>query len=59
MPKNYYVEIKLGNNKWVLQHATKRYVDALDYIRTHTTENSRYPYRVVREVRTIVFDGEK
>jgi hypothetical protein len=56
MSKNYYVEIKLGS-KWTLKASFKRHVDALHYVKENSGE--RYPLRIIRSVRTVVFDGSK
>jgi len=50
--KDYYVEAWL-NNRWVLLHTYKRHGEALEYVADHAGE--RYPFRVVRVERTIVF----
>jgi hypothetical protein len=54
--KHFYVEVKLGN-KWILQRVFTRHTDALHFVKENSGE--RYPIRVVRVVRTIVFDGSK
>lgn len=54
--KNYYVEIKLGA-KWILKASFKRHTDALHFVKENSGE--RYPMRVIRCVRTVVFDGSK
>lgn len=58
MTRNYYIEVKLGT-RWTLLHSTKRHVDALHYLKEHHKEYNKYPVRIIREVRTIVFDGSK
>ena len=57
MNKNYYVEIKLGYNKWILKASFSRHTDALHFVKENAGE--KYPMRIVRVVRTIVFNGEK
>jgi hypothetical protein len=57
MSKFYYVEVKLNNKKWVLASSHTRHTDALHYVKENCGE--RYPMRIVRVVRTIVFNGEK
>lgn len=56
MMKNYYVEIKLGK-KWILKASFARHTDALHYVKENAGEH--YPMRIIRSVRTVVFDGEK
>lgn len=52
--KNYYIEIWMGG-KWKLIHTEKRHKDALEWVRERTGEE-RYPVRIVRVVRTTVFE---
>lgn len=59
MSKEYYIEIKLDNRRWTLIKTERRQTDALHYVKEHAHEHSRYPIRVVRVVRTTVFDGSK
>ena len=54
--KQYYVEIKLGA-RWRLMASFTRHTDALHFVKENAGE--RYPLRVIRVVRTIVFDGSK
>ena len=54
--KVYYVEIKLGS-RWRLMASFPRHTDALHFVKENAGE--RYPLRVIRVVRTIVFDGSK
>lgn len=56
MTKDYYVEIKFGA-RWTLVHTEKRHTDALQYVKDNSGE--KYPMRIVRVVRTVVFDGSK
>jgi hypothetical protein len=56
MTKVYYVEIKLGA-KWALQKSFTKQTDAMHYVKEHAGE--KYPFRIIRSVRTVVFDGEK
>jgi hypothetical protein len=55
MTKYYYIEVRLGS-KWVLVETKTRQVDALDYVRTQSVDH-KYPLRVVKVTRTIVFQG--
>jgi uncharacterized protein YbdZ (MbtH family) len=56
MTKFYYIETKLGA-KWRLVHTERRQTEALQYVKDHAGE--KYPMRIVRVIRTIVFDGSK
>lgn len=56
MTKTYYVEIKLSS-RWTLQKVFTRHTDALHYVKENAGE--RYPFRIIRVIRNIVFDGEK
>ena len=58
MSKVYYLEVKLGT-KWILQKSFTKQADAFHHIKENVSELSRYPVRVVRVVRTVVFDGGK
>lgn len=55
--KNYYIELWMGG-KWKLIHTEKRHKDALAYV-TDRTGEERYPVRIVRVTRTIVFEESK
>jgi hypothetical protein len=57
MTKDYYIEIKFKGNKWTLVKTEKSHKEALEYVRENSGE--KYPMRVVRVVRTVVFDGSK
>lgn len=56
MSKVYNIEVKLDSKKWTLVDVKMQHKDALHYVKEH---GGRYPIRVVRVVRTIVFDGSK
>jgi len=56
MTKDYYIEGKFLK-KWILLKTTKRHSEALEYIRENAGE--KYPMRIVRVVRTIVFGDDK
>lgn len=55
MSRYYNVEVKLGT-KWTLLRVFTRHADALHHVKENSGE--RYPLRVVRIVRTIVFSAE-
>ena len=56
MGKNYYIEAKFGN-RWTLIGVSKQQKNALEYVKNPGAV--KYPMRVVRVVRTVVFDGTK
>lgn len=56
MSKYYYVEAKFGT-KWVLLETTTKQTDALHIVKERSGE--RYPLRVVRVERTVVFEEKK
>lgn len=56
MSKYYYVEGKFGT-KWVLLDSYTRQTDALHHVKEKAGE--RYPLRVVKVERTIVFEEKK
>jgi hypothetical protein len=57
MTKHYYIEAKLHANRWTLLHTERSYKVALQYVREHASV--RYPIRVVKVTRTIVFEEIK
>lgn len=58
MIKDYYVEAKFGNiKKWHLIKSFKTHKAALEYVSNGAPV--RYPLRVVRVVRTVVFGESK
>ena len=59
MTKLYNVEVKLNSNRWTLQKVFTRHTDALHYVKENSVVSNRYPFRVIRVTRTVVFDGEK
>lgn len=59
MSKFYHIESKLGAKSWQLVKVETRQVDALHYVREHATELSKYPLRIIRVVRTLVFESGK
>ncbi len=56
MSKEYRVEVKFGNT-WVHVDKFSRQTDALHHIKVNSGE--RYPMRIVRIVKTIVFEEKK
>ena len=56
MSKQYYIEVKFGT-RWQLVKTETRHTDALHYIKENSGE--RYPMRIVRVVRTVVFEESK
>lgn len=55
--KQYYIETKLTKGRWTLVHTETRHKEALQYVVDHA--GNKYPMRIVRVVRTVVFDGSK
>lgn len=56
MSKIFRVEVKFGNT-WVTRQSFTRQVDALHYIKENSGE--RYPMRIVRVIKTVVFEERK
>jgi hypothetical protein len=57
MTKHYYIETKLDKKRWTLVHTETNHKLALEWLRENAGEH--YPMRIVRVVRTVVFDGSK
>lgn len=57
MSKFYNVEVKLNTTKWTLLHTATQHKDALHYVKENPSGN--YPLRIVRVVRTVVFEEKK
>lgn len=57
MSKDYYVEVKFHANRWTLIKTFKRQGEAMDFIAN--SEDSQYPLRITRVVRTVVFEDKK
>ncbi len=57
MSKKYNVEISLTKNKWICVDTFTRHTDALHCVRERVGDN--YPMRIVRIVKTIVFEEKK
>jgi len=51
----YHIEVKLGPHNWVYVHKENKLSDAYHHIKTKMTEDGKYPIRVVRVERTVVF----
>lgn len=56
MSKSFQVQAQFGKT-WVIIKSEPFYKDALNYIRK--ASSSKYPYRIVRVVKTVVFSEEK
>ena len=56
MSKSYNVEVKFGA-QWVTVNKYTRQVDALHHIKENSGE--AYPMRIVRVVKTVVFEEKK
>jgi hypothetical protein len=57
MTKDYYVEAKFGKTRWTLVKHYKTHKDALEYVKDAGAV--KYPLRVVRVVRTVIFGESK
>ena len=58
MSKSYQVQVKFNKNDWTTVDNFLQQKDAMHYIQENTDENSRYPMRIVRVVKTVVFEGK-
>lgn len=56
MSKRYDIETKFGS-KWVIIDSKTIFADALHHVKEHGGE--KYPLRIVRVVKTIVFEDKK
>lgn len=56
MSKSFQIQAKFGNT-WIIIKSVPYHKDALDYI--SKKPGLRYPMRIVRVVKTIVFSEEK
>lgn len=58
--KNYYeIQVKFNKKDWITIHTEDRQSDAIVYLRDNTAEDDKYPKRIVRVSKTIVFNGER
>lgn len=57
MMKDYYVEVKFHTNRWTLIKTFKRQGEAMEFIKEQV--DNRYPLRITRVVRTVVFEDNK
>lgn len=56
MAKQYEIQAKFGKT-WVILEKVTRQNDALHYVKENSGE--RYPMRIVRVVKTVVFEESK
>ena len=56
MSKKYLIEVKFGT-KWAIIESFDRQTDALHHIKQNSGE--KYPMRIVRVVKTVVFEETK
>jgi hypothetical protein len=56
MTRYYSIEVKFGNT-WRSIKIEKTQSDAMYYV--SKGEQTKYPYRIVKVIRTIVFNGER
>lgn len=57
MSKVYQVEAKFQKNRWTLIETFTRQTDALHYTNEYSAE--KYAIRIIRVVRTVVFEDKK
>lgn len=55
MSKQYEVQVQFGKT-WAIVAKYTRQTDALHYVKEHSGET--YPMRIVRIVKTVVFEGK-
>lgn len=58
MMKSYQVQVKFAKDTWTIIENFPRQSDAMHFIKDRITEDSMYPMRIVRIVKTIVFEGK-
>lgn len=56
MSKTFQVQVKFGKDTWAIIENFQRQTDALHYVKENAGE--RYPMRIVRIVKTVVFEGK-
>ena len=56
LSKRFQVQAQFGKT-WIIIKSEQNYKDALDYIRK--SSGARYPFRIVRVVKTIMFEEKK
>ena len=56
MSKSFQVQAQFGKT-WVIIKSEQYYKEALDYIRK--ISSAHYPYRIVRVIKTVVFEEKK
>jgi len=55
--KYYEVQIKF-EKEWFTLEVFKKQVEALHHVKVRVSENDRYPMRIVRVDKTVVFEGK-
>lgn len=56
MSKHYQVQAQFGKS-WITVKTEQFHKDALDYIAK--AKSARYPFRIVRVVKTVIFEEKK
>jgi len=56
LSKKFQIQAQFGKT-WIIIKSEQYYKDALDYIRK--SSGARYPYRIVRVVKTVMFEEKK
>ncbi len=56
LSKRFQVQARFGKT-WIIIKSEQNYKDALDYVRK--ASGAKYPYRIVRVVKTVMFEEQK
>jgi len=56
--KSYQVQVKFTKDTWATVKELPTQGSAMEYIHDNVNEDSRYPMRIVRVVKTVVFEGK-
>jgi hypothetical protein len=56
LSKKFQVQARFGKT-WIIIKSEQNYKDALDYVRK--ASSVEYPYRIVRVVKTVMFEEKK
>lgn len=56
MTRSYQIQALFGKT-WIITHSFTRHNEALHFVKEHT--DRKYPLRIVRVVKTVVFEEKK
>ena len=56
LSKKFQVQVQFGKT-WITIKNEQNYKDALDYVRN--ASGAKYPFRIVRVVKTVMFEEKK